>query len=48
MGRKGCGFSGTSIKDSCRKLVWGVETGDGGPDGWGGRVGWGEKAENCT
>ena len=36
MGGEGEGFSGTSIKDTWTKPKWGVVSGEGGEDGWGG------------
>ena len=42
MGAKGEGFAGAIIKDTWTITRWGVETGEGGGEGWG------EKAENCT
>ena len=39
-------FSAT-IKDTWTKTR-GVETREGGEDGWAGRERWREKAENCT
>ena len=47
IGGKGGGFTGTIIEDT-RTITRGVETGEGGGQGWGGREGWGKKAENCT
>ena len=43
MGEKGEGFTGTIIKDTWTITRGGVETGEGGREGWGGG-----KAENCT
>ena len=44
---KGEGFTGTTTKDTWT-ITRGVETGEGGGDGWGGGEEWKEKAENCT
>ena len=38
MGEKGEGFSGTTIKDTWTKPEGGVESGEGGGDGWDGGV----------
>ena len=46
MGEKGEGFAGTNIKDTWT-ITRGVETGEGGGEGWDGG-GLGGKAENCT
>ena len=46
-GETGEGFSGTTIKDTWTKPS-GVESREGGGDGWGGGQRWEEKAENCT
>ena len=47
MGEKAEGFPGTTIKDTWTKTR-GVETGEGGGEGWDGGKGCREKAENCT
>ena len=47
MGEKGEGFAGTTIKDTWT-ITRGVETGEGGGEGWSNREGQREKAENCT
>ena len=47
MREKGEGFTGTTTKDTWT-ITRGVETGEGGGKGWGGREESGGKAENCT
>ena len=47
MREKGEGFTGTTTKDTWT-ITRGVETGEGGGDGWGGGEEWKEKAENYT
>ena len=39
MGEKSEGFTGTIIKDTWTITRWGLETGEGGMEGWGGREG---------
>ena len=46
MGEKGEGFRGTIIKDIWTITRGCVETGEAGGEGWSGRKGWREKAEN--
>ena len=45
---KGEGLPGTIIKDTWTIMGREVETGEGGGEGWGIGLRWGEKAENCT
>ena len=47
MGEKGEGFAGTIIKDT-QTITRGLETGEGGREGWNGGEGLGGKVENCT
>ena len=47
MGEKGEAFAGTIVKDTWT-ITRGVETGEGGGEGWCDEEGSGEKAENCT
>ena len=42
MGEKGEGFTGTSIKDTWT-ITRGLETAEGGGDGWGDGEGWGKR-----
>ena len=47
-GKRGEGFSGTTIKDTWTKPRGRVEAREGGGFGWGGGEGWGENADNCN
>ena len=47
MGGNGEGFAGTTMKDTWTKPR-GVESGEGGGDGWGRGEWWGENAHKCT
>ena len=47
-GQRGEGITGTTIKDTWTKPRGMVEAGEGGGFGWGGVVGWREKAYNCN
>ena len=48
MVEKGGKVSGTTRKDTRRKPRWGVQSGEGGGDGWGQGELWRENADNCT
>ena len=48
MGKKGEGFSGTTIKDSWTKPMGRVEAREGGGDGRGWREWCGVNADNCN
>ena len=46
-GKEGKGFEEQLLRTH-RQNQGGVESGEGGRDGWGGRRGVGENADNCT